>query len=287
MTTNTLLCQRHVRLRRFRLRRFRLRRFWASLVLWGCLCSVALAEEDPQNKPTDRKPIAMAAQPIPLSDVRLTGGPLKHAQDLDAEHLLRLESDRMLAFYRERAGLKPKAKPYGGWDGPRKNLTGHIGGHYLSAVSLMWAATGDERFKQRADYMVRELKEVQDKHGDGYLCAFEGGRECFEKVSKGEIPTGGFDLNGLWVPWYTLHKTMAGLRDAYRYTGNRTALEMEAKIANWARGVLADLNEEQIQKMLDAEFGGMNEVLADLYADTGERRWLDLSYRFEHHTLLT
>jgi DUF1680 family protein len=226
------------------------------------------------------------ARPLPLPAVRLTGGPLKHAQDLDAKYLLELEPDRMLAYYRERAGLKPKAKPYGGWDGPGKNLTGHIGGHYLSAVSLMWAATGDERFKQRADYMVRELKEVQDKHGDGYLCAFEGGRECFEKVRKGDITTGGFDLNGLWVPWYTLHKTMAGLRDAYRHTGNRTALEMGVKIANWVEEVLADLTEAQVQNMLDAEFGGMNEVLADLYADTGDRRWLALSYRFEHHRLL-
>ena len=103
------------------------------------------------------------ARPLPLPAVRLTGGPLKHAQDLDAKYLRELEPDRMLAYYRERARLKPKAKPYGGWDGAGRNLTGHIGGHYLSAVSLMWAATGDERFKQRADYMVRELKEVQDK----------------------------------------------------------------------------------------------------------------------------
>ena len=225
--------------------------------------------------------VPIEAQAFPLNRVRLLDSPFKRAMEKNQEYLLKLEPDRMLAYYRERAGLKPKAKPYGGWDGPGKNLTGHIGGHYLSAVSLMWAATGDERFKQRADYMVRELKEVQDKHGDGYLCAFEGGRECFEKVRKGDIKTGGFDLNGLWVPWYTLHKTMAGLRDAYRHTDNRTALEMGVKIANWVEAVLADLTEAQVQNMLDAEFGGMNEVLADLYADTGDRRWLALSYRFE------
>jgi len=277
MTARTLLQRRPMRPCRFR----------ALLAVWGCLSSVAVAKDEPYHQPRGHAPIAVTAQPIPLTDVRLTGGPLKHAQDLDTEYLLKLEPDRMLAYYRERAGLKRKAEPYGGWDGPGKNLTGHIGGHYLSAVSLMWAATGDQRFRQRADYMVRELKEVQEKHGDGYLCAFEGGRECFEKVRKGEIRTGGFDLNGLWVPWYTLHKTMAGLRDAYRHTGNRTALEMEAKIANWAEGVLADLTEEQVQEMLNAEFGGMNEVLADLYADTGDSRWLALSRRFEHHKLLT
>ncbi len=226
------------------------------------------------------------ARPLPLSAVRLTDGPLKHAQDLTGRYLLELEPDRLVAYFRERAGLKPKAKPYGGWDGGGKNLTGHIGGHYLSAVSLMWAATGDERYLQRAHAMVRELKEVQDQHGDGFLCAIEGAREAFAEVAGGDIRSSGFDLNGLWVPWYTIHKTMAGLRDAYRHAGNRAALDMAAKKAEWNEGIVGDLTEAQVQKMLDAEFGGMNEVLADLYADTGERRWLELSYRFEHRVIV-
>ncbi len=112
-----------------------------------------------------------AARPLPLSAVRLTGGPLKQAQDLDADYLLKLEPDRMMAFYHQRAGLQPKAQGYTGWDGDGRNLTGHIAGHYLSGVSMMYAATGDARFKERADYLVREMKEVQDKHGDGYLGA--------------------------------------------------------------------------------------------------------------------
>jgi DUF1680 family protein len=229
---------------------------------------------------------ALAARPLDLSRVRLVGGPLKQAQDLDAEYLLKLEPDRMLSYYRQRAGLEGKAEPYTGWDGGGRNLTGHIAGHYLSAVSLMWAATGDERFKERADYIVREFKEVQDKHGDGYLSALEGGRECFNAVARGNIRSGGFDLNGLWAPWYVLHKTYAGLRDAYRYTGNRTALEIEIKFAEWAEGILSKITEAQIQRMLNTEFGGMNEVLADLYADTGDKRWLDLSYRFEHRSFV-
>ena len=226
------------------------------------------------------------ARPLDLSSVRLLGGPLKHAQDLDARYLLELEPDRMLAYYRQRAGLEPKAKPYGGWDGGGRNLTGHIAGHYLSAVSLMWAATGDTRFKERANYIVNELKQVQDKHGDGFLNAQEGGRECFDNVAKGNIRSGGFDLNGLWVPWYVLHKTLGGLRDAYRYTGNSTALEVEIKNAEWIEKILSGLTEAQNQRMLNAEFGGMNEVLADLYADTGDKRWLDLSYRFEHRSFI-
>lgn len=228
--------------------------------------------------------IPSAARPLALSAVRLTGGPLKHAQDVNATYLLALEPNRMLAGYRLRAGLEPKARGYGGWDSVEgKQLTGHIGGHYLSAVSFMYAATGDPRFKERADYLVQELKAVQDKQGDGYLGALEHGRERFAEVARGEIRSGGFDLNGLWSPWYVLHKTYAGLHDAYRYTGNRTALELLIRYAEWAEGILSRLDDAQVQRMLNTEFGGMNEIFADLYADTGDRRWLDLSYRFEHH----
>jgi len=129
--------------------------------------------------------VADTARPLPLNAVRLTGGPLKVAQDLDAKYLLSLEPDRMLAFYRMRAGLEPKAEPYGGWDGDDRNLTGHIAGHHLSAISLMWEATGDSRFKQRADYMVGEFKAVQDKNGDGYLSALARGRDAFGELAIG------------------------------------------------------------------------------------------------------
>jgi uncharacterized protein len=227
-----------------------------------------------------------ATRPIPLDRVRILGGPLKHAQELDARYLLQLEPDRMLSYYRQRAGLRPKAEPYGGWDGGGRNLTGHIAGHYLSAVSLMWAATGDRRFKDRAGYIVQELKEVQDRHGDGYLSALEGGRRAFGELARGSIRSAAFDLNGEWSPWYTLHKTFAGLRDAYRYAGNPTALEVEKQYATWAEGILANLDDAQIQRMLNTEFGGMNEVMVDLYADTGDERWLDLSYRFEHRNFI-
>jgi uncharacterized protein len=226
------------------------------------------------------------ARPLPLSAVRLTGGPLKRAQDLDGEYLLKLEPDRMMAYYRQRAGLKPKGEGYTGWDGDGRNLTGHIAGHYLSAVSMMYAATGDARFKERVDYLVSEMKEVQDKHGDGYLGALANGKEQFIEVSKGNIRSSGFDLNGLWAPWYVLHKTFAGLRDAYRYTGSRAALDVEIRFAAWAESILSKLDDAQTQKMLGTEFGGMPEVLSDLYADTGDKRWLDLSHHFDHRAVL-
>ena len=257
-----------------------------KIIRLGNLATVALVVAVNGQAQQIKSAIPDVARPLPLSAVRLTGGPLKHAQDLDIDYLLKLEPDRMMAYYRKRAGLEAKAPGYGGWDGDGRNLTGHIAGHYLSAVSLMYAATGDARFKERADYLVKEMKEVQDKNGDGYLGAIEGGREKFAEVAKGNIRSGSFDLNGMWSPWYTLHKTFAGLRDAYRYAGNRTALELEIKFATWAESILLKLNEAQTQKMLNTEFGGMNEVLADLYADTGDKRWLDLSHHFDHHAVL-
>jgi DUF1680 family protein len=251
------------------------------------------------------------AAPLALSDVRLKGGPLKHAQDLDAEYLLKLDPDRMLYYLQVRAGLAPKAKTgYGGWDGEGRQLTGHIVGHYLSAVSYMWAATGDVRFKERADYIVRELKVIQDKQGDGYLGAlmanaprpppgpgnttqdkrekpqFVDGKSRFEDLAKGVIQSGGFDLNGMWSPWYVQHKIFAGLRDAFRLTGNRTALEVETKFATWAENILGNLSDVQIQKILNTEFGAMNEIMADLYADTGDARWLKDFQLFEHHSIV-
>ncbi len=239
------------------------------------------------------------ARPLPLSDVRLTGGPLKHAQELDARYLLELKPDQIMYYLRQEAGLKPKAS-HGddGWDGPGRNLTGHIAGHYLSAVSYMYAATGDPRFKQRADYMVEQLKEVQDAQGDGYIGALMGtergggtnrlvnGKVLFRELARGEIRSGGFDLNGMWSPWYVEHKIFAGLRDAYRLTGNRSALKVEIKFAGWVGSIVTNLDDAQDQRMLNTEFGGMNEVLADVYADTGDKRWLALSDKFEHRSFV-
>jgi uncharacterized protein len=229
------------------------------------------------------------ARPLSLGAVRLTGGPLKRSQDLNADYLLALEPDRMLAGYRARAGLQPRAGGYGGWDSVEgKQLTGHVAGHYLSAVSFMYAVTGDPRFKERADHIVRELKEVQDQRGNGYLGAITDsqgtdGAEIFERIASGDIRSGGFDLNGMWSPWYTLHKTYAGLRDAWRHTGNPVALELELRFAAWAEALVLRMTDLQVQQMLNTEFGGMNEIFADLYADTGDPRWLRLSYQFEHH----
>jgi uncharacterized protein len=262
----------------------------AAALVAGCQASAQMATSAQATTPA-RAVVPQKARPLPLSDVRVTGGPLEHAQDLDGQYLLSLEVDRMMAFLRKSAGLEPKAQGYGGWDGPGRQLTGHIAGHYLSGVSLMYASTGDERFKQRADYLVSELKAVQDKQGDGYIGAQADkdgvdGKIRFQELSRGIIKSGGFDLNGLWSPWYVVHKIFAGLRDAYRYAGNRTALDVEVKYAAWVESIVSPLDDEQTQRMLNTEFGGMNEVLADLYADTGNRRWLALADHFDHRAVV-
>lgn len=262
----------------------------ALLTLGVALLARADAGAAPVSPPAAAPPVVPvirdAARPLPLSAVRVTGGPLRRAQELDTASILRLSPDRMLAPYLKEAGLPPKAPGYGGWDGGGRNLTGHILGHWLSAASLMGAATGDPRFRQRVEYVVSELRRAQAANGDGWVGALEGGRACFAAVAKGDVRSKGFDLNGLWAPWYTLHKLFAGLRDAYRHCGNRPALEAEVAFAGWAARVVDGMSDEDVQRMLNTEFGGMNEVLVDLYADTGEARWLALSRRFEHRAVL-
>ncbi|NJD64689.1 MAG: hypothetical protein FIB00_05520 [Chloroflexi bacterium] len=250
------------------------------------LGSNVLADEPPPAPPAPAGGAVIRARPLPLTAVRLTGGPLKRALDLNSAYLLALEPDRMLSYFRQRAGLQPKAEGYGGWDGGGRNLTGHIAGHYLSAISYMYAATGDPRFKERVDYMVADLKEVQDANQDGNLVALENGKEGFAKLARGEMRSGSFDLNGMWSPGYSLHKLYAGLRDAYRFTGNKTALQLEVNYGKWAENILKDLDDTQLQFMMNTEFGGMNEVAVDLYADTGDPRWLKLAEKFEHRVFI-
>lgn len=263
---------------------------WVGLCLLSGLRPAQALYLTDQTTPVIRAE-TVQARPLPLNRVRLTGGPLKRAQDLDSQYLLALEPDRMLALLRESAGLKPRAEPYGGWDGRGRQLSGHIAGHYLSAVSLMYAATGDARFRERADYLVRELREIQQAHGDGYLGAQTDrdgtpGKRLLLELREGKIRAAAFDLNGLWAPWYVNHKLLAGLRDAYRLTGNRTALEVALAYAAWVEHVLEPLTDEQLQTMLRTEFGGILETWVDLYADTGDPRWLRLADKFHHRAVV-
>lgn len=223
--------------------------------------------------------------PFELDDVTLLDGPFKHATELNVKSLLHYEPDRLLSKFRTEAGLTPKAESYGGWEA--ETLAGHSLGHHLSGCALMYQTTHDDRFLERVTYIVNELAECQAADGSGYIGAVPNGKKIFlEQVAKGNIKSQSFDLNGIWSPFYTQHKIMAGLRDAYHLCELTKALEVERKFADWIGTIVENLNDEQIQQMLVCEHGGINEVLVDLYVDTDNPKYLDLSSIFYHKAIL-
>ncbi len=224
-----------------------------------------------------------AVSAFPLENVRLLDGPFKTAMERNASWLLALEPDRLLAGVREDAGLSPKAPRYGGWE--QQGVASHSLGHYLSACALHFAATGDARFKERVDYMVAELALCQKANGDGYASAIPEGKRAFAEIAEGKIKAENFQLNGIWVPWYTMHKLFAGLRDAYLHGKNKQALEVYVALGDWACNLTAGLTESQLQEMLHCEHGGMNETAADLFALTGDDKYLALARRFTHQAV--
>jgi len=263
--------------------------------VWVALCAVAWVagpdavvravvprSDDAKVAVAPKVPIRVYA--FDLKDVRLLDGPFKDAMQRDADYLLTLEPDRLLHRFRLYAGLEPKGEIYGGWE--RAGVSGHSLGHYLSACAMMYASTEDERFRERVDYIVDELKVCQDANGDGYVGGVQDGKRVFAEVRAGDIRSKGFDLNGIWVPWYTEHKLFAGLFDAYRYCDNDKALAVARRLGDWACDLTANLSEALFQKMLACEHGGMNESLAELYAITGDQKYLALSRRFDHKAVL-
>ena len=224
------------------------------------------------------------ALPFSPHDVRLLDGMFKDGQDAGVAYLLSLEPDRFLANFRREAGLPPKAEQYPGWE--RQGISGHSGGHYLSACALAYAATGQDEFLRRVNYIVAELAACQQAGGDGYVAAIPDGRRVYAEVAAGNIRSAGFDLNGCWVPNYTMHKLFAGLRDAWRLAGNGQALAVARGLADWFERIHGNLTDEQMQRIMVAEHGGLNETFADLYADTGDERYLGLSRRFHHRAIL-
>lgn len=226
------------------------------------------------------KPVVeMKAYAFDLRDVKLLGeSPFRNAMDKDSAYLLTIDPDRLLARFYEHAGLPQKGKEYGGWES--SGLSGHTLGHYLSAASMMYVSTGNKAFKDKVDYLVKQLDLCQQARKTGYVGGIPDEDSIFGKVAEGKIKTGGFDLNGGWSPWYTVHKIMAGLLDAYLYTDNAEALKVDLKLADWVDATLKNLTPDQLQQMLKCEYGGMNDVLANIYSITGNKKYLDLSYKF-------
>ena len=190
----------------------------------------------------------MKAEPFPLASVRLLEGPFKDAMDRDCAYLLLLVPDRLLSWFSKEAGLEPKGEVYGGWE--TKGVAGHALGHYLSACSLAWGSTGDEQFRERVAYIVDELAACQAANGDGYVGAIPNGKAAFAALRRGELQVKPFELNGIWVPWYTEHKILAGLLDAHEHTGDKQALEVARRLADWTEEVTKGLSGEQFETIL-------------------------------------
>ena len=224
------------------------------------------------------------ADEFPLGDITILGGPLKHARDLNIATLLKYDCDRLLAPYRKEAGLQPKKPTYPNWDG----LDGHVGGHYLSALAIN-AATGNDECRKRMEYMISELKqcaEANDKRGEAwsknYVGGFPNSAHLWSTFMKGDFGP----YFGAWAPFYNLHKMYAGLRDAWLYCGNEDAKTLFIKFCDWAVAITSGLSDDQMERMLGNEHGGMDEVLADAYAMTGNEAYLNCARRFAHKQLL-
>jgi DUF1680 family protein len=223
-------------------------------------------------------------QPVklfPLRDIRLLESPFSEAVKANRQYLLAHDPDRLLAPFRREAGLKPKTRPYGNWESG--GLDGHTAGHYLSALSLMIAsgADPDGEFHRRLDDMIDELIQIQKANGNGYLGGIPGSRDYWRRIAEGHVEL----MRRKWAPWYNLHKMYAGLRDAYIHGGNEKARDLLVRYGDWCEKVTSGLTDAQMQRMLGTEYGGMNEVLADIYAITGNKKYIELAKRFNHRAV--
>ena len=238
--------------------------------------SLSTADVSPNKTTASSSKIPLKAEPFDLHEVQLLDSPFKRARDINHQMLLRLDADRMLYPFRREAGIPSPVK---GSDELNFMFTGHVAGHYLSACALDYRNTGDAELKNKADAIVAVLAECQAKHGNGYIGGFP--ERAFNFKNKPNVPP----ANAI-VPWYCLHKVYAGLLDMCLLAGNQQALEVLKKAADWIDESTGQLTELQMQRMLGNEHGGMNEVLANLYAATGEEKYLRLSRRFNHQAII-
>lgn len=233
-----------------------------------------------------------SVSPFSLTAIRLEPSPFLDAINANLKYLHKLEPNRLLHNFRVHAGLKPKADGYGGWEAD--TIAGHSLGHYLTACALMHAQTGDEECKRRTEYIVNELAECQKAAGDGYVAGFtrkkgdktEDGKVIFGEMEKGEFRVQSFNLNGSWVPFYNWHKLFSGLFETHTHCGNEKALEVAKGLGNFIEVFFSKINDENLQKILNCEHGGLNESFAELYARKNDKRFLDLSIRIRHQRTL-
>ncbi len=210
-------------------------------------------------------------RPFDLARVQLRPGPFLDAAEIAHRHLLSVDPDRLLHMFRITAGLPSSAEPLGGWEAPVNELRGHYTGHFMSACALMSTSLRDPELRTRGAYVVRVLAQCQQTHGSGYVSAFP--EEFFDRLRDGK---------NVWAPFYTIHKIMAGLLDTYTYSGNAQAMTVLLGLAAWTRGWVSPLGDEAMARVLEREYGGMNEVLYNLAAVSHDRQWAELAHRFDH-----
>ncbi|HEV2616541.1 MAG TPA: beta-L-arabinofuranosidase domain-containing protein [Candidatus Acidoferrales bacterium] len=214
--------------------------------------------------------VEFLVRPFPMEQVRLLDGPFLQAAKTNHDYLSSLPEDRLVHNFRVTAGLPSSAEPLGGWEAPNVELRGHFTGHFLSATALMYASTGDSAVKAKGDAIVADLAKCQQKFGNGYLSAFPD--SFFDRLRDG---------NGVWAPFYTLHKIMAGNLDMYTYCHNEQALAVAEGMARWIGHWTTGLSDAHMQRILLTEFGGMEEVLYNLAAATGKFQYFGIARRFE------
>ncbi|MBV7529761.1 glycoside hydrolase family 127 protein [Chitinophaga sp. sic0106] len=237
------------------------------LIIAATLCSSVTYAQSPK------------AAAFPLSAVHITNGPFLDARRTDEQYILSLDADRLLAPFLREAGLPVKKESYGNWE--KDGLDGHIGGHYLSALALMYASTGDQVFQQKLQHMLDQLELCQQANKNGYIGGVPNGIAMWEEVAKGNVGA----VKQRWVPWYNVHKTYSGLLDAYRVTGSVQALRLLTGMCKWAMDLTAHLSDAQMQEMLQVEHGGMNEIFAAMAQVTGNQQYMQLARRFSHNAI--
>jgi DUF1680 family protein len=212
--------------------------------------------------------ITWKVEPFPMTQVQLRKGVFLNAMEINTKYLAEVPNDRLLHMFRVTAGLPSTAEPLGGWEAPDCELRGHFaGGHYLSACALMYSSTKNEALRTKANDLVTELIKCQKPNG--YLGAYP--EDFYDRLKAHQK---------VWAPFYTYHKIMAGLLDMYVHCGNEQALAASERMADWADAWSSALSEEEFQRVLRVEFGGMTEVSFNLYAVTGKEKYVTLARRF-------
>jgi uncharacterized protein len=217
---------------------------------------------------------------FPLGQVKLLAGAFQQNQRRNTDYLLFLDADRLLRSFRLNYGVPTSAPPCGGWEAPHSQVRGHDTGHLMSALALTWANTGNREARDKGRYLVRELAALQGRAAaagftPGYVSAFP--EQVFDQLEAGAP---------VWSPYYMIHKYLAGFIDQYQLTGDETALEAAIGLAGWVGWRTGRLSYEHMQQVLETEYGGLPESLANLHLITGDEQYLVTAQRFYHARVL-